>query len=90
MDTHKQIKSFIEKNFMFIENTVSFEDDTSFLESGIIDSTGILELVSFLEELFSITIEDDELIEITPKNIRLRKKHLNENDRKRHSRQIKS
>ena len=38
------------------------EEDTSFLEEGIIDSTGILELVMFLEETYQIKIEDDELV----------------------------
>jgi acyl carrier protein len=42
------------------------EDGTSFLESGIIDSTGILELVTFLEETFEITVTDDEMI---PENL---------------------
>lgn len=42
------------------------KDDDSFLELGLIDSTGILELVSFIEESFGITIDDDEL---TPDNL---------------------
>jgi acyl carrier protein len=42
------------------------EDDTSFLEEGIIDSTGVLELVGFIEEDFSITVEDEELV---PENL---------------------
>ncbi|MCE9535905.1 MAG: acyl carrier protein, partial [Nitrospirae bacterium] len=36
--------------------------DASFLESGIIDSTGVLELVSFLEEQFKVKVEDEDLI----------------------------
>ena len=44
----------------------SLEDDTSFLENGIIDSTGILELVNFFEEEFSVSVEDEELI---PENL---------------------
>ena len=38
------------------------KEDTSFLEEGIIDSTGILELVMFLEETYRIEIEDEELV----------------------------
>ena len=44
----------------------NLKDETSFLDEGIIDSTGILELVSFLEEEFSITIKDEELV---PENL---------------------
>jgi len=42
------------------------KDDTSFLEEGIIDSTGVLELVTFLEEEFEIEVNDEELI---PENL---------------------
>ena len=57
----EQIRSFIVENFLF-GNENGLKDDTSFLEEGIIDSTGILELVSFIEEEFSITVDDEELI----------------------------
>ena len=60
-----QIRSFIIENFLF-GNDEGLKDDTSFLEEGIIDSTGILELVSFMEEQFSITVDDEELI---PENL---------------------
>ena len=52
-------------NFLF-GNNGDLEDNTSFLEEGIIDSTGILELVGYLEEEFPITVEDEELI---PENL---------------------
>jgi acyl carrier protein len=42
------------------------KDDTSFLEEGIMDSTAVLELVTFIEETFGITIDDDDLI---PENL---------------------
>jgi len=63
---HKQaIREFIVENFLFGEAN-GLKDDTSFLEEGIIDSTGILELVTFMEDEFSITVEDEELI---PENL---------------------
>ncbi len=63
---HKQaIREFIIENFLFGDAN-GLEDDSSFLENGIIDSTGILELVTFLEDEFSITVEDEELI---PENL---------------------
>ena len=59
------IRTFIIENFLFEENP-SLKEGTSFLESGIIDSTGILELVSFLEEKFGISVADEELV---PENL---------------------
>jgi len=64
-DLKQTIKTFIVNNFTFGDETMVTDTD-SFLETGIIDSTGILELVEFLEKEFSITIEDDELI---PENL---------------------
>jgi acyl carrier protein len=63
--TKDKIKAFIIENFLFGSED-GLKDDTSFLDEGIIDSTGILELVTFLEEEFSITIEDEELV---PENL---------------------
>lgn len=60
-----QIKEFIIENFLF-GNADGLEDDTSFLDEGIIDSTGVLELVAFLEEDFSIQVDDEDLI---PENL---------------------
>ena len=57
----KQVHAFIVENFLFGNPDEAFDDETSFLESRIIDSTGILELVSFLESTFGLNIEDDEL-----------------------------
>ncbi len=64
-DQKTKIKNFIIENFLF-GNADGLEDSTSFLEEGIIDSTGVLELVTFLEEEFEIQIEDEELI---PENL---------------------
>jgi acyl carrier protein len=64
-DTRSKIKNFIVLNFLF-GNADGLDDKTSFLEEGIIDSTGVLELVTYLEEEFSIKVEDEELI---PENL---------------------
>lgn len=64
-DQKAKIKTFIIENFLF-GNANGLNDDTSFLEEGIIDSTGVLELITFLEEEFSIKVNDDELI---PENL---------------------
>ena len=64
-DLKQQIRAFIVENFLFGDAN-GLKDDSSFLEDGIIDSTGVLELVTFLEEKFSITVEDEDLI---PENL---------------------
>ena len=64
-DVKTKIKEFIIENFLF-GNADGLKDDTSFLEEGIIDSTGVLELVTFLEENFGIQVDDEELI---PENL---------------------
>jgi len=61
----EQIRSYIVENFLFGDDK-GLDDTTSFLESGIIDSTGILELISFLEESFEMKVNDDELV---PENL---------------------
>ena len=61
MDYSSKVREFIVENFLFGDGD-QFDDDTSFLESGIIDSTGILELIGFLEETYGIAIQDDELV----------------------------
>jgi len=63
--TRDKISAFIMENFLF-GNDQGLNDDTSFLDEGIIDSTGILELVSFLEEEFHISVEDEEIV---PENL---------------------
>jgi acyl carrier protein len=64
-ETRNKIRTFIIENFLF-GNDEGLKDDSSFLDEGIIDSTGILELVSFMEETFSISVDDEELI---PENL---------------------
>ena len=65
MKEAKIIRKFIVENFLFGEDE-NLRKDTSLLESGIINSVGILELVLFLEETFEFTVEDEELI---PENL---------------------
>ena len=66
LTTAKQIRDFIIANFLFGQQGTSLADDQSFLDTGIIDSTGVLELVSFLEQQFAITVDDRELL---PENL---------------------
>ena len=62
MDPTDAIRDFISETF-FVDD---IDDDESFLRSGTIDSTGMLELVDFVESTFGLKIDDDELI---PENL---------------------
>ena len=62
MSKHAQIRQFVVENFLFGQTDKQISDDQSFLESGIIDSTGVLELIGFLESNYAISIADDELV----------------------------
>ena len=61
-----EIRNFIVENFMLGMNPEELTDSDSLLDKGIIDSTGVLELVVFLEENYQIQIEDEELV---PENL---------------------
>ena len=65
MGINSTIRNFIIENFLFEEDE-NLKEDTSFLENGIIDSTGILELVMFIEETYGISVDDDEIV---PENL---------------------
>ena len=65
MDVRATVRQFIIENFLFEEDD-TLKEDTSFLENGIIDSTGVLELVMFIEETYGINVEDDEMV---PENL---------------------
>ena len=61
MDVLETVKTYVVENFLFGDDR-RIGPDTDFLENGILDSTGVLELVGFLEEKFGIRVEDDELV----------------------------
>lgn len=56
-----RIHEFIRKNFLF-DDKATLDDDQSLLGSGVVDSTGILELISFLEETCRVKFDDSELV----------------------------
>ena len=62
----EQLREFIFSNFLFGDSEDALEDSDSLIEKGVIDSTGVLELVSFIEETYGIRVEDDELV---PENL---------------------
>ena len=62
---NEQLRDFIAEDFLFGQ-AQPFSDQDSFLEKGIIYSTGVLELIAFLEEQYGITVDNQELI---PENL---------------------
>lgn len=56
------LRDYITENFLPSSGLGSFKDNDSFLENGILDSTGVLELLEFIEIRFKIRVEDEEII----------------------------
>lgn len=62
MSVESQIKEYIAKNLLFSSDGFKYPDDASFLEEGIVDSQGVMELVLFVEENFKIQVKDSDII----------------------------
>ncbi|RCS22866.1 acyl carrier protein [Phyllobacterium salinisoli] len=56
------VRAFIVENFLFGDTSFQLGDDASLIENDIIDSTGVLELVAFVEERFGVTMADAEIV----------------------------
>jgi acyl carrier protein len=65
MELNKKVRDFVTSNF-YVADPGSLEDRTSLLDRGIIDSTGVLEVIGFVESTFGITVEDAEML---PENL---------------------
>ena len=65
-DVAHEIRDFIADNFLFREDRADISDSESLLDAGLVDSTGILELVAFLEQHFNIQMADAEIV---PENL---------------------
>ena len=66
MSIEQKLRQFILENYMFTDDDAALKNNDSFLDMGIIDSTGILEVIFFLEENFGVTVDDDEMV---PENL---------------------
>ena len=62
MNIKKTIRQYILENLLFTEDESALQDDDSFLAGGILDSTGVLEIILFIEETFGIKVNDDEML----------------------------
>ena len=56
------IREFLAKNFLLSSEEFPYADSVSLLEEGVVDSTGVLELIQFLESTFDIEVEDSEAV----------------------------
>ena len=65
MKLQQQIRDFVTSNF-YLADPKALEDRTSLLDQGIIDSTGVLEVIMFIESTFGVTVEDSEML---PENL---------------------
>ena len=65
MGTLEKVREFVTTNF-YVADPTSLENGVSLLDHGIIDSTGVLEVIFFIEETFDIKIEDSEML---PENL---------------------
>jgi len=65
MEIQNKIRDYVAKNLLFSDNGFGYDDDDSFLQQGIVDSMGVLELVMFVEETFGVSVDDQD---ITPDN----------------------
>ncbi len=65
-DIEQKIRQFITDNFLFREDRATMTDMESLLEAGVIDSTGVLELVAFLESEFGLAVADADIV---PENL---------------------
>jgi len=61
MDTQQRVREFVTGNF-FVPDAANLTDGTSLLEMGVVDSTGVLEIIGFLEGAFGLRVEDDEIV----------------------------
>jgi acyl carrier protein len=57
-----KVKTFIVENFLFGDTSSAPADDASLIENDVIDSTGVLELVAFVEDQFAVTVADADIV----------------------------
>lgn len=66
MDIEEKLRTFILENYLFTDDESQLSNADSFLDKGILDSTGILEVIYFIEDEYSLKVEDEEMI---PENL---------------------
>lgn len=66
MSLEEKIRTYVLGNYLFTDDQSELANDDSFMDIGIIDSTGILEMIMYIEEEFGVKVNDDEMI---PENL---------------------
>jgi len=66
MSVEAKVRGYILENFLFTDDQSALDSSVSLLENGTMDSTGVLEVINFLEEEFGISVADEEMI---PENL---------------------
>ena len=66
MSIEDKIREYILDNFLFTDDQSALSNSDSLLEKGLVDSTGILEIITFIEEEFSLKVDDEEMV---PENL---------------------
>jgi acyl carrier protein len=61
-ELRNQIRSFILENYLFTNDVAALDFDDSLLGKGIVDSTGMLEIIFFIEEKLGVKVKDEEMI----------------------------
>lgn len=66
MSIERQLRDYVLENYLFTDDESALGNDDSFLEKGVLDSTGILEVIYFIEDEFGVKVEDEEMV---PENL---------------------
>jgi acyl carrier protein len=66
MRVNDEIRDYILKNYLFSTDAAALDDNVSLMQTGVIDSTGVLELIMFLREKFGIEVADEDMV---PENL---------------------
>lgn len=66
MSVENRIRNYILENYLFTDDQGMLGSDDSFLQKNILDSTGMLEVIYFLEDEFAIKVQDEEMV---PENL---------------------
>jgi acyl carrier protein len=62
MQVKEEVRNYLLKNYLFSTDASALDDNASLITTGVIDSTGVLELIFFLQEEYGIEVADEEMI----------------------------
>jgi len=65
MELTSQISKYVAENLLYVDEDFHFDNDTSFIGDGLIDSMGVMELLTYVQSVFDITVDQNE---VTPDN----------------------